>query len=211
MKPIKLIAPALLPTVLASCSLLGYQVSIEKKDKPVEPTQVEITFTADKHMNPNGKGRPSPLIVRLYALKEYRAFVKEDFFDLDANDQGLLGPDLTFRDELVFEPGENRTYTKKLDDATGYFGFIARYIDINNAKWRDAVEIEANTSNKIVVRLDEKSIDAEKPEQEGLPSFDEMKKGVNSAHDTISDVEKKKDAVKGTVDKVLDIPGKLKW
>lgn len=93
-----------------------------------------ITVAAD--VNPDSGGRASPIVVRVYQLKEQGAFAASDFFAIYDKETATLGGGLIGREEYVFNPGESRELELKLDKDAKFLGVVAAYRDIGNSKWR---------------------------------------------------------------------------
>ena len=66
-----------------------------------EQIQIDITVTAEAGVNPDGKGRAAPVLVRVYELKSQDSFEAADYFSLAANDKAVIGADLLVRDEFT--------------------------------------------------------------------------------------------------------------
>jgi type VI secretion system protein VasD len=90
-------------------------------------------------VNPDGSGRPSPVVVRVYQLKTDGAFSAADFFPLFDDDQKALGPELVSRDEFILAPAEQKSVDLTLSGETRYVGAVAAFRDIRNAQWRGVV------------------------------------------------------------------------
>ena len=45
-----------------------------------KPTLVQVALSAQANVNPDSRGRPSPIVVRFYELKTPTAFNNADFF-----------------------------------------------------------------------------------------------------------------------------------
>jgi len=95
-----------------------------------------LTLAASADSNPDANGRPSPVVVRVYQLKNDAAFNGADFFALYDNEQKALGPELVTRDEFLLAPSETRTIDVTLAPDTRFVGTIAAFRDIRNAQWR---------------------------------------------------------------------------
>ncbi len=103
---------------------------------------IEATMQADMRLNPDLNGRPSPLVVRLYELKSLSVFNNADFFNLFEQDVALLGDELQMRDEFAFQPGEIKTLQRDLRPDTRFLAIIGAYRDIENARWRNSIEVD---------------------------------------------------------------------
>jgi len=125
-------------------------------------SSIKASLHADKALNPDLNGRPSPLVVRLYELKSLSVFNNADFFNLFEQDVALLGDELQMRDELAFQPGETKTLERDLRVDTRYIGLIGAYRDIENARWRDSIEVDGDL--ELVIELGAKGIDIRREE-----------------------------------------------
>lgn len=123
-----LAALGLLLPVVAGC-MLGF------------PTRIEADIAAAKNLNPDYRGRASPLVVRIYHLKSELAFNNASFFALYDDDEAELGGDLLDKEEIELRPGQELTYNRELGPETRFVGILAGYRDIENASWRAITEV----------------------------------------------------------------------
>ena len=121
---------------------------------PPKPAISKATLVAAADANPDSGGRASPVVVRLYQLKEEGAFSNADFFALYDNEQATLGPSLVAREEYELKPGESRDLQLQLAPETRFVGAIAAFRDIRNAQWRAvAAAPPAKEADKYTVKL----------------------------------------------------------
>jgi type VI secretion system protein VasD len=125
---------------------------------------LQTTLHADEGLNPDLNGRPSPLVARLYELKSLSVFNNADFFNLFEQDVALLGDELQMRDEFAFQPGETRSLERDLRTDTRYLGIIGAYRDIENAHWRDSIEVEPGDDLELIIEFGANGIDIRKDE-----------------------------------------------
>ncbi len=123
-------------------------------------SSVRATLQADESLNPDINGRPSPLVVRLYELKSLSVFNSADFFNLFEQDVALLGDELQMRDEMAFQPGETKTLERDVRPDTRYLGIVGAYRDIENARWRNSIEVDDDLD--LVIEFGEKGIEIRK-------------------------------------------------
>ena len=128
----RLVRAAFIPGVVACAALLLAPVAALAKSGATAKTL--ITVAAD--VNPDSGGRASPVVVRIYQLKEQGAFAASDFFAIYDNESATLGGGLIGREEYVLNPGEQRELELKLDKDAKFLGAVAAYRDIRNSKWR---------------------------------------------------------------------------
>jgi type VI secretion system protein VasD len=121
-------------------------------------TSVTATLHANKQVNPDLNGRPSPIAVRVYELKSLSVFNSADFFNLFEQDVALLGDEMLMRDELHFQPGETKEINRDLQPDTRYIGVIGAYRDIEDATWRRSIEVEPEEENDLSIYFGELGI-----------------------------------------------------
>ena len=130
-----------------------------------DPSTIESTLLADLKINPDINGRPSPLVTRLYELKSLSVFNNTDFFTLYEQDVAVLGEELLARDELRFQPGEEKQVSRELQPDTRFIGVIGAFRDIENATWRKSIEVELNAKTTFVIEFGESTIDIRKTKE----------------------------------------------
>jgi type VI secretion system protein VasD len=104
---------------------------------PPKPSNVKLTLRATADVNPDGNGRPSPVVVRIYQLKSDTAFAGAEFFALYDDEKKALGPDLLAKsDEFTLGPGDSNPTPISVAPDAKFIGVIAAYRDYRNAQWR---------------------------------------------------------------------------
>jgi len=109
--------------------------------KPVV-TPVSLSLGAAADVNPDARGRASPVTVRVYALKTTGAFDGADFFSLFEKDQATLSGELVQREELLLRPGETKKLEMTLPPDAKALAFMAAYRDLDRARWREVRPLE---------------------------------------------------------------------
>lgn len=102
----------------------------------VKPTAMAGSITISSDVNPDHTGRPSPVIVRIYQLRNSGVFTSADFFNLYDNESNVLSGDLVTREEYNLLPGEIKSIDPVIDSQTHYIGVIAAFRDIEQSSWR---------------------------------------------------------------------------
>jgi type VI secretion system protein VasD len=125
---------------------------------PPKPTIVQITIDVDAGVNPDSRGRASPVVAKLFELKSLAAFESADFFSLAEKDKETLGAELVARDEFQLQPKENRKIERKLPAESRYIGVIASFRDLERATWRAAVAIPPEKVTNLTIRFDARSV-----------------------------------------------------
>lgn len=126
---------------------------------PPPPVPMTCTVEASADLNPTISKRPSPLLLRVYALKSAAAFNSADFIALYQHDQTELATDLTGKDEYTVAPGERRSCAKLLSSETRFIGVVAAYRDLEHATWRSIAPIEGGKKATVVVHANALSVD----------------------------------------------------
>ncbi len=122
------------------------------------PTTLKAQLVAASAINPDLGGRPSPVVVRIYALKASSAFENADFFSLYDNEQATLKTDLLARDELEMMPGGEKQISREFPPDVQYLGVVAAFRDIDQAQWRAIAPLKKESKNALTIELGERSI-----------------------------------------------------
>jgi type VI secretion system protein VasD len=97
-------------------------------------THAQLIVSSD--VNPDASGRASPIVVRLFQLRNDGEFAAADFFALYDKEKETLGASLVAREEYVLAPGETRTLDLAVNPDARFIGALAAYRDIRAAHWR---------------------------------------------------------------------------
>ncbi|MEN6437766.1 MAG: type VI secretion system lipoprotein TssJ [Syntrophobacter sp.] len=126
---------------------------------PPAPTQVILEIETFGNLNPNPAGQPSPLVLRVYALKSPSLFNSADFISLYEKDKTLLGADLIQKHEFILQPNEKKTQRLVLPDDTRAIGAFAAFRQYQQAQWRALANVRPHESIVIHVRADGNNIE----------------------------------------------------
>ncbi|MGL4231649.1 MAG: type VI secretion system lipoprotein TssJ [Casimicrobium sp.] len=110
---------------------------------PSLPTELSVSVVATARANPDTRGRPSPVVVRIYELKTPAQFNAADFFSLNDKEQATLGAELLHREELVVSPGEIKQLKRKIAADARALGVVVAYRDLERSVWRATHSLEA--------------------------------------------------------------------
>ena len=116
---------------------------------------------AHADVNPDANGRPSPVVVRVYQLKDDAAFKNADFFALFDKEQATLATSLIDRQEYELTPGEQRSVDFPVSGEAKFLGVAAAFRDIRNAEWR-ALTAAPKKGYKNMVKTDAVTVSVEK-------------------------------------------------
>jgi type VI secretion system protein VasD len=100
-----------------------------------------IEFQAARDVNGDSRQRPSPVLVKVYALRSPTSFQSADFFALQNQADTVLGKDLVEIEQLVLMPGESRSIKKPGNPDVTSIGIVAEYRLLEKNKWREIVTL----------------------------------------------------------------------
>jgi type VI secretion system protein VasD len=125
---------------------------------PPPPPKLAIRIEAAASVNPDARGRPSPIVVRVYELKSAAPFEAADFMSLYQQDRSALGSELVAREEFMLEPGEIRTLDKLLAPDVRAVGVMAAFRELERARWRTTVSVSAGRDNALAFWLEDVAV-----------------------------------------------------
>lgn len=145
--------------MLAACVL-----SLVACAKPPPPVVSDVTLlvNAGVDVNPDSRKRPSPVTVRVYALKSAAPFESADFFSLYDKDSATLGAELVQKEELLLRPGEAQQMNLKLGAEVKALAVMAAFRDLERARWREVHMLDVGKPVEVTVRLNGSRISLEK-------------------------------------------------
>lgn len=101
-----------------------------------------------KQLNPNERGRPSPLSVLFFQLKEQENFDNAEFFDLYDKGKETLGDDFIAVSKVNLMPNITSRLTLKLKPDVQYIGVVAAYRNMQGVVWRKVVPVDFSWGRK---------------------------------------------------------------
>lgn len=107
----------------------------------LDPVTLQVTLIATDDVNPDTRGRASPLSIRIYELRSRSAFDAADFFSLYDREQATLGTELLAKEQYILRPGDTQGYTRKAQTETRFLGVVAAFRDLEGSTWRIAAGI----------------------------------------------------------------------
>jgi len=148
-------AAALLAVALAGC---GSVPAVPSALLPPAKTTLVSTAIVGPDVNPDGRKRPSPVIVRVYELKSTALFESTDFVTLFDKDQSALGSEMLSREEFVLRPSDVKAVNKTLSADAKFIGVVAAFRDLERARWRVAAPVVANKTNTMKIKIDDVNV-----------------------------------------------------
>lgn len=127
------------------------------------PTLIELRIAVDNDVNPGNFGDASPVILRIYQLRETSSFDAADFFALFNNDKAALGGDLLHKNELIVKPGDNKQLDIQAADDARSLGVFAAFRQLDNAQWRNSLKLAQHQTQSITIRLSRNQLTIDLP------------------------------------------------
>jgi type VI secretion system protein VasD len=122
------------------------------------PPVLRGSIKVDPSANPDLRGRPSPIVLRVYELRALAAFNRADFFSLFEKEQEALGNDLVGREEYQLTPAENRPYQRQLQPDTKFLGVVAAFRDLEKARWRHAMPVPSKRRVTVTIGIQAQAV-----------------------------------------------------
>jgi type VI secretion system protein VasD len=148
------LAPLLATVLLAGC--------FGKKPPPMpempKPAKLDLIVNASADLNPDSTGRPSPLVVRIYALRQMTEFEKADFFALFEKDELTLAASIAKREEIILKPGESIMQPREYPPDAQFVAVMAAYRDVERSTWRASAPIAPGSTGVITLKAGAKGV-----------------------------------------------------
>ena len=125
-----LAAAALVLAIVGGCK------SAPKPAPPPKPVTALITIVASADLNPNREGRPSPVLLHIFQLRDGAKFQGAAFDEVTAKSEQVLAPALLGREERMIQPGTTTTLNMLVDPDARLVGVVAEYADLADSQWR---------------------------------------------------------------------------
>jgi type VI secretion system protein VasD len=125
---------------------------------PVPPTTLSLQLNNAQNTNPDVEGKGSPVLLRVYELKDQTNFNGADFFALFDKDKTVLAGDLVRKQEFLLKPGEAKTLQIEPGADTRFVGFFAAFRQLDNAQWRVVTPLNLHQVNNLILKLDKNEL-----------------------------------------------------
>ncbi len=133
-------------------------VAVAEPPPKVAPITVQVRILVSEQANPDIDGRPSPIVIRIYELKSLGKFEDGDFYKLFENYDSQLGPELIVSEQYHLKPGDVNVIKRTLSAETRYIGVSAAFRDINQAIWKDTLELTDEKTTDLLVFIENLNI-----------------------------------------------------
>jgi type VI secretion system protein VasD len=118
--------------------------------EPEEPdTIVTVVFAAAPDLNPDVDGRPSPAVVRVFALTGEDAFRTASYFELRDDAEVALGDTFVSERDLLINPGVSVERRIVFPNEARVLGVMVDYQNIETAVWRAFISIRSGEETNL--------------------------------------------------------------
>lgn len=117
-----------------------------------KPHPYRLALVADKMLNPDAQGRPSPLQITVYELSAPTNFESVDYFTLQGNARTALGDELVAVEQVILRPGETHVIARPGNLQARVLGVTAAYRNLDASRWRATIKLP-NPQNTNVYKV----------------------------------------------------------
>ncbi len=104
-----------------------------------------VMTKTDRLLNPSDSGRPAPLVVYIFQLKETtEPFLNADFFSLYHKSKATLGSSYVNMSRIQLTPNTQGRLTVNLSPDTTAVGIMAIYENFEKVKWRQLIVLDSS-------------------------------------------------------------------
>ncbi|MBL4647450.1 MAG: type VI secretion system lipoprotein TssJ [Gammaproteobacteria bacterium] len=116
--------------------------------------QASITVQTGAKLNPNSRGRPSPVAITLYQLKDKTKFSNATYRGLIFSTKKTLASDLVKEQKFVIAPSRKVMKQWSLAKDVRYIGVVVSYHHLSRHEWRAIIPMNTSSGeNKIDIHL----------------------------------------------------------
>lgn len=101
----------------------------------------KLTVIANKDVNPDGSGRPSPIQIKVYQLTSRTTLDNLDFDKLFYRGEDFLSDELLEQKEFILQPKEELKHEIALVSGVTHIAVLAAYRDIDSTRWKHLYKI----------------------------------------------------------------------
>lgn len=98
--------------------------------------QMNVVFTSRSALNAGDSSKALPVVLRVYQLKDTKAFETATYAQLIHGDHERLKVDLLWSVETTLAPDTTLRLTAPMNAATRYVGVVAFFRDMKHGEWQ---------------------------------------------------------------------------
>ncbi len=114
-----------------------------------------VNIKTEDNINPNANNIASPVVLRIYQLKDKTIFNESSFLQLYHNDEDVLKNELLSKRVITgLYPGNEKEITIPLMEGSQYIGVIVEFSNYRNAVNKGIIALYSSKGAKIDLHLD---------------------------------------------------------
>lgn len=114
-----------------------------------EARACDLYLEAAANVNPDGQGRPAPILVGLYTLKSTAVFEASDFPALQDRAKAVLSDDLVSFEQVILLPGERKLIQRSAEPGVRALGVVAGYRELGKHAWKATYALPAHGAGSV--------------------------------------------------------------
>jgi type VI secretion system protein VasD len=118
-----------------------------------KPKSVAVSIACAPDTNPNDEGRPSPVVVHLYVLKDAAALQRASFDQLTLHADTTLAASLLAQEQREVRPGETQSLQLTIDPSANFVGVVAEFSHALGATWKAVTPPQPKPLVEVLAKL----------------------------------------------------------
>lgn len=112
-------------------------------------TTLKLDFTAREAINPDERGHPLSVVVRVYQLHDGKAFARASYAQLLSQDREVLGDEMLARHDLLLRPGASTSLNAVVEPNTSQIAVVALFRQpAASGNWRVSMPVKTLDNQK---------------------------------------------------------------
>lgn len=117
------------------------------------PTLIDLQIDTDDNLNRDSTEKSTPVLFRIYELRDPSNFNSADFFALMEKEQATLLNTLINKQEFLLKVGDSKKILLNPTNDVHAIGFFAAFRQLDSAQWRMSSEIISNQTQTIHLKI----------------------------------------------------------
>jgi len=141
--------------VLLGLGLLCLTACASKEIKGDGVIDLTLQINVADDVNPDDSGRPSPVFVQVFELRNTGALKNSDYLEVYQDAGAALGADLLNATEIgPLFPGSQRTEKLRLSTSTTAVGFMGEFNKYKQMQTSQTVDLEPGEDRQVSIMID---------------------------------------------------------